>query len=44
MPIFSSVIYADDRSATDGKSSTWPNGEPQSVRDAYDRQQKGGQK
>lgn len=30
---------------TQGKSSTWPNGEPKSVRDAYDRQrQQGGQK
>lgn len=41
MHIFSSVIHADDKSATDGKSSTWPNGEPKSVRDAYDRQQGG---
>jgi hypothetical protein len=26
---------------TKGKSSTWPNGEPQSVRDAYDAKQSG---
>jgi hypothetical protein len=25
-----------DTNATDSKSSTWPNGEPKSVRDAYD--------
>lgn len=25
-----------DTNATDGKSGTWPNGEPKSVRDAYD--------
>jgi hypothetical protein len=25
--------------ATDNKSSDWPNGEPQSVRDAYDQKQ-----
>ena len=42
MLISSHVIYADDRSATDGKSPTWPNGEPQKIRDAWDRQQKGG--
>jgi hypothetical protein len=29
----------EDKSATDGKSPTWPNGEPKSVRDAADRQQ-----
>jgi len=23
---------------TKGKSSTWPNGEPQKIRDAYDKQ------
>ena len=28
-------------SPTSGKSSTWPNGEPKSVRDAYDAQQSG---
>jgi hypothetical protein len=27
--------------ATQGKSSTWPKGEPQSVRDAYDKSQAG---
>ncbi|MEU6039752.1 hypothetical protein ABZ801_30560 [Actinomadura sp. NPDC047616] len=42
--LISHVIYADGKSATDGKSSTWPQGEPQSVRDAYDAQQKGGKK
>ncbi len=31
-------------SATSGKSSTWPKGEPKSVRDAYDKSQKGGKK
>lgn len=41
MTISSHVIHADDKSATDGKSSTWPNGEPQKIRDAYDRQQGG---
>ncbi|GLZ05287.1 hypothetical protein Acsp03_27530 [Actinomadura sp. NBRC 104412] len=30
---------ADD--PTKGKSSDWPNGEPKSVRDAYDKQQSG---
>lgn len=29
--------------ATEGKSSTWPKGEPQSVRDAYDAAQGGKQ-
>lgn len=29
---------------TSGKSSTWPNGEPKSVRDAYDTAQSGKKK
>ncbi|MBD2897354.1 hypothetical protein amrb99_63140 [Actinomadura sp. RB99] len=33
-------IATVDKSSTDGKSSTWPAGEPKSVRDAADR--KGG--
>ena len=35
------TILAQDKHPTDGKSSTWPNGEPQKIRDAYDRQQGG---
>ncbi|WP_433240243.1 hypothetical protein [Actinomadura nitritigenes] len=35
-------IATEDKSATDTKSSTWPAGEPKSVRDAADR--KGGTK
>lgn len=41
MNIFAETRMADDKPATDGKSSTWPNGEPQKIRDAYDRQQGG---
>jgi hypothetical protein len=46
MHISPHVIYADDKSksATDSKSSSWPGGEPKSVRDAYDKQQGGGSK
>ena len=35
------TIFAQDQHPTDGKSATWPNGEPQKIRDAYDRQQGG---
>lgn len=35
------TILAQDQHPTDKKSSTWPNGEPKSVRDAYDKQQGG---
>lgn len=36
MSSFAEVRATDDKSATDGKSSSWPNGEPQKIRDAYD--------
>lgn len=39
-PLQTTICATEDKSATDGKSSTWPNGEPKSVRDAADR--KGG--
>lgn len=38
MQILALVYATEDRSATDGKSSSWPHGEPKSVRDAADRQ------
>lgn len=41
MQILALVYATNDKSATDGQSPTWPNGEPKSVRDAYDRQQGG---
>ncbi|MFA1556533.1 hypothetical protein [Actinomadura chokoriensis] len=43
MQILALVYATEDKSATDGKSSSWPNGEPKSVRDAADKQQ-GGQR
>ncbi|MFA1551981.1 hypothetical protein [Actinomadura chokoriensis] len=43
MQILALVYATEDKSSTADKSSSWPNGEPKSVRDAHDKQQ-GGQR